>query len=52
MKREFVPEFAKVLPGRSVARLFQIENKMDAVIRYDLAASIPVVDEVSSAPKK
>ena len=49
---KFVPEFAKVLPGRSVARLFQIENKMDAVIRYDLAGSIPVVDDASSATKK
>jgi len=52
LKREYVGEFAKVVPGRTLARLFQIENKMDAVIRYDLAATIPVVDEVSSAPKK
>jgi len=52
VKRAYVAEFAKVLPGRAVARLFQIENKMDAVIRYDLAATIPVVDEESSAPAK
>lgn len=52
VKRAYVPEFAKVLPGRSVARLYQIENKMDAVIRYDLAATIPVVDAASSAPAR
>lgn len=50
VKRTYVPEFAKVLPGRTVARLYQIENKMDAVIRYDLAASIPVIEEKSAAP--
>ena len=52
VKRAFVPEFAKVLPGRSVARLYQIENKMDAVIRYDLASTIPVVDEASATPAR
>lgn len=52
VKRAYVDEFAKVLPGRKLARLYQIENKMDAVIRYDLAASIPVVDEEVGAPAK
>jgi hypothetical protein len=45
VRRTYLPEFAKILPGRSVARLYQIENKFDAVIRYELAASIPVVPE-------
>ena len=45
VRRTFIPEFAAVLTGRKLARLYQIENKMDAVIRYDLAATIPVVDE-------
>ena len=49
MRRDYVAEFAKVLPGRKVARFYQIENKMDAVIRYDLAATIPVVEEKASA---
>jgi len=34
-----------VLPGKKVVRFYQIENKMDAVLRYDLAAQIPVVGE-------
>jgi hypothetical protein len=44
VRSDYVAQFAKVLPGRTVARLYQIENKMDAVMRYDLAATIPVVD--------
>jgi hypothetical protein len=52
VRRAYLSEFAKILPGRTVARLYQIENKMDAVIRYDLAATIPVVDEESGAPAK
>jgi hypothetical protein len=49
VRRTYVPEFAAVLPGRKVARLYQIENKMDAVVRYDLAATIPVMEEGSGA---
>ena len=45
VRREYLPQFAKVLPGRKVARFLQIENKMDAVVRYDLAEEIPVIDE-------
>ncbi|MEW6268806.1 MAG: hypothetical protein AB1689_05855 [Thermodesulfobacteriota bacterium] len=44
VKRTYLDEFARVLPGRTVARFYQIENKMDAVVRYDLAATIPVVE--------
>jgi hypothetical protein len=52
VRRSYVGEFAKILPGRTVARFYQIENKMDAVIRYDLAATIPVVEEASVTPAK
>lgn len=45
LRRTYLPEFSAILPGRTVARFYQIENKMDAVVRYDLAAAIPVVDE-------
>jgi hypothetical protein len=49
LRQTYLPEFAKILPGRTVARFYQIENKMDAVVRYDLAATIPVVEEESPA---
>jgi predicted metallopeptidase len=44
VRREHLGLVAAVLPGRKVARFYQIENKMDAVLRYDLAAEIPVID--------
>lgn len=44
VRRTYVGDFAKALPGKKVARFYQIENKMDAIIRYDLAATIPVVE--------
>jgi hypothetical protein len=52
VRRTYLDEFAKILPGRTVARFYQIENKMDAILRYDLAATIPVVDEKRDAPAK
>jgi hypothetical protein len=48
VRTSYLPEFTKILPGRTVARFYQIENKMDAVLRYELAAAIPVVDEKSA----
>jgi len=49
LRTDYLAEFAKVLPGRKVVRLYQIENKMDAVLRYELAAEIPVVQEKASS---
>jgi len=45
VRRTYLEQFAKVLPGRKVVRFYQIENKMDAVLRYDLAREIPVVEQ-------
>jgi hypothetical protein len=44
VKRANLPAFEAALPGWKVARFYQIENKMDAVIRFKLAETIPVVD--------
>lgn len=41
----YVEPFAEVLPGRTLMRFFQLQNKIDAILRYDLAASIPVVEQ-------
>jgi hypothetical protein len=40
---DYVPKFQKVLPPKKVARLYQIENKMRALVNYDLAGQIPFV---------
>lgn len=45
VRQTYLPQFLAILPGRTVARFYQIENKMDAVVRYELAATIPVVEE-------
>ena len=45
LRRKYFGDFTKVLPGKKAARFYQIENKMNAVVRYDLAREIPVVEE-------
>ncbi len=42
LKKTFLPKFEKVLPPTKVARYYQLENKIAAVISYDLAAEIPL----------
>jgi len=49
IRSAYLADFAKALPGRKVARFYQIENKMDAIIRYDLASTIPVIDKQATA---
>jgi len=52
VRRAYVEQFAKALPGRKVGRFYQIENKMDAVIRYEMAKTIPVIEDENPAPAK
>lgn len=44
LRQSYLQEFSGVLPGKKVMRFYQMENKMDAVIRYQIAATIPVVE--------
>ena len=43
LKSTFAPKLAKALPMVKVARYLQIENKIRAVIRYDIAQGVPLV---------
>jgi hypothetical protein len=43
MRKKYAVKLKGVLPGKKVARYLQIENKIRAVIRYDLADGIPLV---------
>ena len=43
LKQTFVPRLSKVLPGKKVARYVQIENKIRAIVRYELAGGVPLV---------
>jgi hypothetical protein len=44
MRKAYATKLAKVLPGKKVARYLQIENKVRAVLRYELASEIPLVE--------
>lgn len=43
LKRSYVPRLEKAIPGVKVARYIQIENKIRAIGKYELAANIPLV---------
>jgi hypothetical protein len=43
MKKSFVPKLYKALPAVKVARYLQIENKIRAALRYEIAAAVPLV---------
>ena len=43
LKEAYVKKFSAVLSLKKVARYFQLENKMQLVIDYDLAKKIPFV---------
>lgn len=44
LKRAFVPRLAKVLPGRKVARYMQLENKVRAIVKYEIAGEVPLAN--------
>jgi hypothetical protein len=44
LRRKYFAPLSEALPGRKVARFYQFENKVDAVLRYRLAQGIPVID--------
>ena len=42
LRRAMLPKVAKALPGRKTARYMQIENKVRALVKYELASEIPL----------
>jgi len=44
LKSASAPKIMAVLPATKAARYIQIENKIRAVVRYELAAGIPLVE--------
>jgi hypothetical protein len=41
--KAYLPEFRKVLPDKKVVRYYQIENKINAILYYELAMNIPLM---------
>jgi hypothetical protein len=44
LKKEYVKKFRAVLPEKKVARFFQLENKLDAVVNFDLAGHVALAE--------
>ena len=43
LKREYADKIGKVLPASKTARYIQIENKIRAIIKFEIAQQIPLV---------
>src|SRR5512139_795576 len=43
LRQAYLPKFRKVLPETKVVRYYQIENKINAALMYELAANIPLL---------
>ncbi len=43
LRMKSVEEFKRVLPPKKVLRFFQLDNKFDAIVTYNLSGSVPLV---------
>lgn len=43
LRKAYLPKFREVLPEVKVVRYYQIENKIQAALVYEIAASIPLI---------
>jgi len=43
LQESYAPKLGKVLPPKKVARYLQIESKIRAVVKYELAKEVPLV---------
>jgi hypothetical protein len=43
LMKAYFPKFSKALPALKVARYYQIENKIHALVSFDLARQIPMI---------
>ena len=43
LKELYLPKFQKAVPAIKAVRYFQIENKIQAIVNYELAGRIPLV---------
>ena len=43
LRKGYLPKFRQVLPEKKAVRYYQIENKIQAVLYYELAEEIPLV---------
>jgi len=44
LRKQYVKKFRKILPEKSTLRYFQVENKLDTIIDYDLSRVTPLAE--------
>ena len=45
LRDAYLPKFRKILPDIKVVRYYQIENKINAALMYEIAANVPLIPE-------
>jgi hypothetical protein len=45
IRQKYLKSFRKVIPPMKLTRFYQLENKMDAAIDYELALEIPLIPD-------
>jgi len=45
LKQSYVKKFEEVLPSNKVLRYYQVENKLEAIARFELSKRIPLASE-------
>ena len=45
LRKKYLKRFNKVLPALKVAKFYQVENKLNAVVNYQLASMIPMIGD-------
>jgi len=43
LRQSYLPKFRGILPDKKVARFYQLESKINAVVEFELARIIPLV---------
>lgn len=44
LKQQYLPRFLQILPAKKVFRFYQIDNKIDSLIRCDIAKKLPLIE--------
>ena len=44
IKKSYLPKFQDILPNKKVMRFYQIDNKVDSLIRCDIAKQTPLIE--------
>ncbi len=44
LKKTYIKKFSKIIPPTKVLRYYQAENKIDMIVKYEMASSIPFLE--------